>query len=134
MNFTIASLAITAGLLPTAASAQPAGLQPTTVTAQCTTDATGWDGRRKSCDSEWQSFTAPAGYVLAEKTLKGGVISGNGSATDCHVVFRDNIDVIPGVPQPRTIALRGHARSPKGHSSGRGWVVCRYTIDMVPLR
>jgi hypothetical protein len=114
------------------AMAEPA-LQPVSISAQCTTDSTGGDGRRHACDSERQIVTAPAGYVLAKETLSGGLAEGNGSEQECHVGWADQIDVIPGVPQPRTITLLAHARSPKGHWSGRGWAKCKFTVNMVPL-
>lgn len=108
-------------------------VQTVSVSAQCTTDKTGGDGVRHACDSERQTTTAPAGYVLAKETVSGGLTSGNGSEQECHVGWADPIDVIPGVPQPRTITLVAHARSPKGHWAGRGWATCKFTVNMVPV-
>ena len=103
------------------------------IVAECTTDGTSTTGARHSCDSQTSRITAPDGYVLSEKTLKGGVVKSNGSENECRVGWADYVDVIPGVTQPRTITLQAHARSPKGHSSGRGWATCKYTVEMVKL-
>lgn len=88
------------------------------ISAQCTTDATGGDGVRAACDSEHQRVTAPAGYALAKETILGGLSSGNGSEQERRIGWTDAVDVLPGLPQPRTIRLQAHARSPKGHWSG----------------
>ncbi|UVK48519.1 hypothetical protein BPNPMPFG_007904 (plasmid) [Mesorhizobium sp. AR07] len=61
------------------AAVQTAVPQAINVTAQCTTDATGLNGRRAACDSQVQRITAPHGYVLAKETAKGGLSSGNDS-------------------------------------------------------
>ncbi|RUU30394.1 hypothetical protein [Mesorhizobium sp. M6A.T.Ce.TU.016.01.1.1] len=129
---TAVTLSLLGATLASAAEKHPAP-QAVVITAQCTTDATKGDGRRKACDSQVQFFTAPEGYVLAKETLTGGLKEANGSEKECRVTFSDNIEVIPGVPQPRKIRLQAHARSPHGHWSGRGWATCVHTIDMVPL-
>lgn len=129
LGATLLGLTVLLGL----AVAKAAAPQAVTVTAQCTTDSTGLDGRRAACDSQVQKVTAPDGYVLAKETAKGGLSSGNGSEQECRVRFTDNVEVIPGLPQPRSIELQAHARSPKGHASGRGWAVCSYSVNMVPL-
>ena len=104
------------------------------VSAQCTTEGTELSGVRHGCQSEVQSVTAPKGYVLARDTLSGGETGANGSEPNpCRISFSDSVEVIPGVPQPRTVHLQAHARSPKGHGSGRGWATCVYSIRMVPL-
>ncbi|KWV55161.1 hypothetical protein AS026_37960 [Rhizobium altiplani] len=127
----VSGLTLCAGFA--AYAAVNAAPQDVAVTAQCTTDATGLDGRRKACDSEWQRVQAPAGYVLAKETTKGGLVSANGSETECRVQFGDAIEVIPGLPQPTNISLQAHARSPNGHATGRGWATCKYSVRMVPL-
>lgn len=107
--------------------------QTVTATAQCKTKGTELDGRRHACHSQAQTVTAPAGYVLAKETASGGLTSKNGSEYGCLVDWADPVDVIPGVPQPRTITLVAHARSPEGHATGAGWAECKYTVNMVPL-
>lgn len=103
------------------------------IVAECTTEGTDASGARHSCYSQVSPLTVPEGYVLAEKSLKGGFTGQNGSENDCRIGWADYVDVIPGVTQPRTITLQAYARSPKGHSSGRGWTKCKYTVEMVKL-
>ncbi|MCF7697028.1 hypothetical protein KPG66_13375 [Mycetohabitans sp. B2] len=103
------------------------------IVAECKTEGTSFSGARHSCDSQVSRITAPDGYVLSEKTLNGGLIQQNGSENECRVGWEDYVDVIPGVAQPRTITLQAHARSPKGHGSGRGWSTCKYTVERVKL-
>lgn len=103
------------------------------IVAQCKTEGTEASGVRHACDSQVNLITDPNGYVFAEKSLKGGLIEKNGSEYNCRVGWADYVDVVPGITQPRTITLQAHARSPKGHSSGRGWATCKYTIEMVKL-
>lgn len=101
----------------------------------CTTKATGCDGTRSSCYSNPQEHTVPSGYVLVEKSLDVIHESRNGSAYSCDVSFRDWIEVVPGtgIKQPTTIWMRAHARSPKGHCAGRGWMHCLYKVKRVDL-
>lgn len=101
--------------------------------SQCTTDGTGGDGVRHACDSEVQTVTSPDGYVLAQNSLSGGLTSGNGSEQECHVSWTNFVEVIPNVTQPKTLKVRAHSRSPKGHWSGRGWAICKYTVILAPL-
>lgn len=120
--------------MPTAqATTVDTNLTPMTLTAQCTTDATGGDGVRHGCDSENQTLQAPDGFVLSQNSLSGGLISGNGSEQECHVGWAEMAEILPGITQPRRLTLRAHARSPKGHFAGRGWATCRYTVTLVPL-
>ena len=103
------------------------------IVAECTTRPTGPDGVIHICNSQVSRLTAPGGYVLSEKTLKGGLVESNGSENECRVGWADYVDVIPGVTQPRTITLQAHAKNPKGYLVGRGWTKCKYTVEMVKL-
>lgn len=131
----VTAFAVTSSLMSAVAYAATAQTNPTilTATAQCTTNATGADGKRHGCDSEIQTVRAPDGFVLSQNTLAGGLISGSGSEQECHVTWSEMIDVIPGVAQPRVFTLRAHARSPKGHFAGRGWATCKYSVVLVPV-
>ncbi len=103
------------------------------IVAECETKPTGGDGVRHNCDSQVSRITVPNGYVLAEKSLKGGFISEAGSSNECRVGWEDYVDIVPGITQPRTITLQAHAKGPKGHWAGRGWTKCKYTVEMVKL-
>ncbi|TBZ30951.1 hypothetical protein E0H47_31600 [Rhizobium leguminosarum bv. viciae] len=102
------------------------------IAAECTTDATGVDGRRKACDSAWTVISAPDGYVFAKETLSGGEASANGSEHECRVKWGKQEEILPGskIMQPTELSLQAHARSPKGHASGRGWEKCKYSVTM----
>ena len=121
-------IAALAGWLPAA----HADVVSQVMTAEWTTDATGGDGRRHVCDTKWQVFTAPAGYVFAKESLKGGKESGNGSEHECRLLWDKYVEVIPGteIKQPTVFKLQAHARSPKGHWTGRGWAHCKYTVKL----
>lgn len=109
-----------------------------TITAGCTTDATGWNGVRHACDSAPSVVRAPAGFVFVKdgamgpKGPPGGKESANGSEHSCNFAWSDYVEVIAGtgIMQPQTFTLNAHARSPHGHASGRGWVKCRYDVTM----
>jgi len=106
------------------------------IAAECTSKATGGDGTRNSCDSAVTRITAPDNHVFAEKTLAGGETSGSGSEHECRLKWEDYIEVIPGtkITQPRTVTLQAHARSPRGHFTGRGWAKCRYTVEVTKYK
>ena len=131
-----------AALVATVITAQPAlaASQATqSVAAQCTTDSTGLNGVRHDCDSAPTVITAPAGFVFIKdgpKGLSGGKTSGNGSEHECRYEWSDLVEVVPGtgITQPRTFSLRAHARSPHGHSSGRGWVACQYQLTLTAFQ
>lgn len=106
------------------------------VTTQCTTGGTGWDGRRKACDSQPTTIRAPEGYVFVVNKHTVRVTSANGSENDCRFSFDDPVEVVPGtgITQPRSFTAVAHARSPKGHSSGRGWTTCAHHLEMVSYK
>ena len=105
------------------------------LSTQCTTKGTGGDGVRHWCDAPPDMLRAPAGHVLVEHSLRGGKVRGNGSVSRCFFDFGDFVEVIPGtgIMQPTSLKIYGHARSPGGRWSGRGWVECRYSVKMVRL-
>jgi hypothetical protein len=129
-----AALLATAALLSATCVPSPAWAAPTpqTLSAECTTDATGGDGVRHDCDSQPSTLTAPAGFVFIQNGLTGGETSGNGDEHECRNGWSNFVEVLPGsgITQPRTFSLRAHARSPSGHWSGRGWSVCTYTLTL----
>ncbi len=96
--------------------------------AECTTEATGGDGVRHSCRSEWSTHTVPSGYVYIENKLEKGTTSDAGSENYCEHEFSDLVEVVSGtgITQPRTLKVRAVARSPKGHFTGRGWSKCYF--------
>ncbi|MER9623299.1 hypothetical protein NKI98_17955 [Mesorhizobium sp. M0222] len=106
-----------------------------TLKANCTTDATGGDGRRKACDSAWQEYQTPGDFVIAEISKTVRETSANGSEHECLSHFDKYVEVIPGtgIKQPTVFRLRAHARSPKGHWAGRGWEYCEATFVQVEV-
>ena len=102
------------------------------ITAECTYEATNVDGSLASCYSEVSVLHAPAGFVFAKDSLKGGFTSKRGSKYNCYVSWGDWRDVVPGIAQPATVTLQAHARSPRHHGA-RGSAKCRYTISLARL-
>ena len=126
--FSLAIITAFAAWLPVA----KADVVSQVMTAECTSKATGGNGARNACDTRWEVFTAPEGYVFAKETLKGGETSGNGSEHECRVRWGSYVEVIPGslITQPTIFKLQAHARSPKGYFTGRGWENCEYTVKL----
>lgn len=101
--------------------------------AECTTKATEPNGTRHSCTSQADLLNAPDGCVFNDRELEtedtdnDGIgwkwIGKNGSENDVYFKFSNPIEIIPGtgLTYPKTVEFWVHARSPKGHSSGRGW-------------
>ena len=117
------------------AASLPGNAQSTSqkITAECTTKATGMDGKRHGCSSKWSIITAPTGFVFAKDTFKGGKVSKSGSEHSCQTVWEGDREVVPGVKQPTVLKIRAKARSPKGYNSGRGWVNCEFSVQLVRL-
>jgi len=92
----------------------------------CQTDATGGDGVRHSCEGDRAFAIAEDGYVIAEKGVSWAEMSGRGSDHQCHIVFSDYVEVIPGtgITQPRKVELWATATGPSGYFKGRGWQNC----------
>ncbi|RWB36654.1 MAG: hypothetical protein EOQ42_31445 [Mesorhizobium sp.] len=107
-----------------------------TLKANCTSGATGGDGRRKSCYSPWQEYKTPGDFVIAERSKAIRMTSANGSANDCNNHFDGYVEVIPGtgIMQPTIFRLQAHARSPRGHWSGRGWTYCEADFVQVEIQ
>lgn len=107
---------------------------PQDVVVECVTDATGGSGRRHGCDTAWSVVRAPQGYFIktSSHTLRA---EGNGSEHDCFFNFGDPVEILPGlgVTQPTSFSARAHARSPKGHFSGRGWSKCYHHLEFAAL-
>lgn len=116
----------------TASTANASNIAPQVVHAECTTRATEWDGRRHGCASKVSVLKAPSGFVFAEKKFTANKTSKNGSEHSCKYSFEKYVEVIEGtgIMQPTEIKVRGKARSPKGSSSGRGWVNCTFTAPL----
>lgn len=114
----------------------PSWAQQQTISAECTTKKTGLDGIRHSCDTQSDTIRAPADHVFNQNSLQGGETSGAGSTHYCEPVFGDFVEVIPetGIVQPTSLTLSAHARGPKRHLGGRGWVKCSYTVHLVKYR
>ncbi|MBM4433174.1 MAG: hypothetical protein FJ025_04165 [Chloroflexi bacterium] len=91
--------------------------------AECTTKETGGDGVRHSCESGWDTNTAPDGHVINRDTVKVEWHSQAGSENDYDLVYDDWVEIVPGtnLKFPRTIKVRTSARGPKGLWAGRGW-------------
>ena len=104
-------------------------------TPGCTTDPTGIDGVRHSCDlATPYTITAPDGQVIDYNSVKIEETSAAGSehsyspnqpGTAQNPGYLTSwISIIPHLPDvkyPKTFQLYVHARGPTGHSSGRGW-------------
>ncbi len=114
--------------------ASAAKATPFSLNSECTTDGTNYKGERKSCDTAHSTFTVPDGYVINEKLLKWSIYNAAGSERDCHYELSNYVEVIPdsGLVQPRTLTYWSHARSPRGHDSGRGWIGCNFSGVYVP--
>lgn len=90
--------------------------------SQVETEATSWDGKRDSKDSEWSTLTAPSGFVLNKDKVNVEVLVSRGSEHDYNMEFADYIEFVAGtgVELPRTIKLKTHARSEKKNGGGGG--------------
>ena len=132
-NFS-SSVIAAVGLFFIAAHAAEAQGTSQSVSVECTTDATGLDGVRHDCNATPSVIRAPANFVFNQNTAKGGETSGNGDDHVCGLNFSDQIEVIPGTGITQPATTTAHARSPSGHASGRGWVNCTYTIELVKYK
>ena len=99
------------------------------LSAECTTDGTEWDGSRNDCRSSQAScYDAPAGFVIVEKSVSPTCTSCNGSKNACEITFLNQVEVIPetGIMQPRKVCLTASATSPGGmaNANARGWSKC----------
>ena len=93
-----------------------------TISSEVSTGTTGYDGVRKSKDSDWTVFTVPANYVINKDKTKVNVISERGSEHTYKVEYADFVQIIPDtdLKQPTTIKVMTHARSAKGAGGGGG--------------
>lgn len=106
---------------------------PITLTAECTTKGTDWDGSRNSCHSREQCQAVPEGFVIAEKSVERSCSSCNGSESSveqsCRFRFDNYVEILPGsgIKQPTRICVSAHARSPRHHRGSRGWAKCTFS-------
>ena len=109
---------------------------PGSISSEVTTKETGTDGVRHSADSEWTVFTVPANCAINEKKTVVNELSAAGSEHDVTVEYADYVEIAPGtdIKQPRTIKVKTHARGPKGHNSGRGWMKVRVHFEYVQFK
>ncbi len=121
---------------PATAQPQPSPPQSQTIAAQCTTDPTGGDGVRHSCESQRTVLNAPDGLVFIQARVEGGEVSGNGSEHGCRFNWDNFVEIIPGsgIVQPRSVWIQAYARGPSGHWAGRGWAGCNYNVYMTRYR
>ncbi len=98
-----------------------------TLTPECTTKATGLDGVRHNCTSEWSTVTAPENHVINRDSVKATWLSDNGSENRHDIKYDDWVTVIADLTFPQTMSVRVYALGPKGHGGGRGWSRVRIT-------
>lgn len=92
------------------------------VSASCSTNATGPDGARHVC-SDSQTVKAAHGFKFLSPP-KGGRTTGTGSVSECRTSWNNETN-------PTIFTVWAHARSPVGSSSGRGWVTCEYVVEQI---
>ena len=104
--------------------------------SEITSDATEASGARHSAWSGWDKNTAPADHVINNNTVRVEWHGQNGSENSYDLVYEDSIEIvpIPGLKLPSTVKVRTYARSPKGHTSGRGWSKIKVVGDYVKCR
>ncbi|WP_405081881.1 alkaline protease [Paenibacillus chitinolyticus] len=100
------------------------------------TEATLPDGRRRANWGDWQSVTAPQGYVINKDKINVSAIVERGSENTYEKVFEDWVEIIPGtgIELPRTFKVRAFARSSRGHSAGGGASEYSFTGDFVKIQ
>ncbi len=125
-------------LLSTTGLAQTGSIDTKT---ECTTKSTNASGKRHSCKTQPSCVTAPAGFFVDENKVSLRKIKSNGSEHDCWVKYAGEVNILQYIQgnttvvnKPNQVCVQGDARSPKGHSSGRGWVGCHLTgaFDAIP--
>ncbi|MGE5514298.1 MAG: hypothetical protein ACM31D_00595 [Bacteroidota bacterium] len=105
--------------------------------SECTTDPVSASGKGHTCYADNPTCqTAPANYVISEKTIQPRATSWNGALVDntagsCVVTFKDYVELIEGseIYQPKTVCLRAVAESGSGMGKAgiRGWSKCVVT-------
>ncbi|MDR6779663.1 MULTISPECIES: hypothetical protein [Paenibacillus] len=103
--------------------------------ARAETEATSWDGSRKSEWGPWQSVTAPDGFVINKDKIKVEALVERGSENRDERVFEDFVEILPGtgIELPRTFKVHAFARSSRGHGGGGGASEYRYTGEYVSI-
>jgi hypothetical protein len=100
------------------------------LTAECTTEPTGYDGVRHDCASEPTCFTAPANFAINQQEVSVIETSGAGNKHDCSIIgWGDYVEIVDGtgLKMPRTLCGQASAGSPDGALSGRGWAACHFS-------
>lgn len=128
MKVLITSVVVIASIFLNFAVAEPVKTD-ISLSAECTTDGTKWDGSRNDCKSSKPScYDAPAGFVIVEKSVSPVCTSCNGSQNSCDISFSNQVEVVAGtgITQPRQVCLTATATSPGGmaNANARGWSKC----------
>ena len=105
------------------------------IAATCTTAPTGTEGVRYRCASEPVRIQAPPGHVFLPDSLQGGEVSASGSEHACTLSWEDavTVDARTGARQPTAMVLKATARGPQEKLAGRGWVNCKYSVEVMRL-
>lgn len=105
------------------------------LTCAVETEATSVTGERKSAWSEWDSVTAPEGYVINKDKVELIKISERGSENKYNQEWKDNFEIIKGtgIELPRTMQVQVFARSSKGNSAGGGSTKYKFSGDFTKL-
>lgn len=133
MNKPILMLMAALSLCTALSNASGNETRPISLTAECTTKGTDWDGSRNACHSKAQCQKVPSGYVVVKDSITRKCRSCNGSESSlersCRYSFGDPVEVVPntGIYQPTKVCVSAHARSPRHHHGARGWAKCEFS-------
>ncbi|RAS89617.1 alkaline protease [Priestia endophytica] len=99
------------------------------------TDVTSITGVRDSKWSDWSKVTAPEGFVINKEKVVVEALVEMGSENTYEREWLDYVEIIPGtgIELPRTMSVRAHARSSKGHRGGKGHSRYRFSGDFTKL-
>jgi hypothetical protein len=103
------------------------------VEASCTSRGTTIDGRRQTCRSTPSTYRAPAGHVIRPESLTIQRPTSNGSALRCHHEFSSFVTFNDSLELPSALFYFAQARSPRGFASGRGWISCVFSFEVIPI-
>jgi hypothetical protein len=110
---------------------------PQTLSGECATDPTSFDGARDTCKSDVSTLRAPVDHVFVMNSAMSRRTSAAGESPECHLEWAEHIEIIPGtgITQPQAVAVWATARSPAGPGQvKRGWSRCEYTIQLTKWR
>ncbi len=115
-----------------ALAAEPATQE---IALECTTKPTNpVTGERASCDAGPTILRASPNHVFVKETISVEVLSEAGSEHTYNLAWGDMVDVLPHIPQPTSLAVTVHARSPKCRCQERGWMKIRVIIQEVAYK